>query len=103
MRRSGLFSARVALALLPLVAFVNAAFAQQKLTREGDLWVRTFSGTGPAAPRLRVNAHGPVTLEGGVSPNLSYQVKVSVKTRTAAEALGILERYAVRLAPKGDW
>jgi len=103
MRRSGLFSARTALALLPLLAFASAAFAQQALTREGDSWVRTFSGASPAAPRLRVNAHGPVTLEGGVSQNLSYQVKVGVKTRTAAEALRILERYAVRLAPQGDW
>jgi hypothetical protein len=98
MRRSGLFSARLAFALLPLVAF-----AQQALTREGDSWVGTYSGAGPAAPRLRVNAHGPVTLEGGVSQNLSYQVKVSVKTRTAAGALRVLERYAVRLAPQGDW
>jgi DUF4097 and DUF4098 domain-containing protein YvlB len=85
------------------VAFASAAFAQRELTRQGDLWVRTFSGTGPAAPRLRVNAHGPVTLAGGVSPNLSYQVKVSVKTRTAAEARRILARYAVRVAPQGAW
>ena len=98
MRRSALFSARVALALLPLLAR-----AQPELTRQGDSWVRTFSGAAPAAPRLRVNAHGPVTLEGGVSKNVSYQVKVSVKTSTAAEARRILNRYAVRLAPQGDW
>src|ERR1039457_1141955 len=98
MRRSGLFSARVALALLPL-----AACAQQELARQGDQWVRTYYGTAPAAPRLRVNAHGPVTVEGGVSPNVSYQVKVSVKAPTAAEAQGILDRYAVKLAAQGDW
>ena len=98
MRRSGLFSVRVALALLPL-----AACAQQELTRQGDQWVRTYYGTAPAAPRLRVNAHGPVTLEGGVAPNVSYQVKVSVKAPTAAEAQGILDRYAVKLAAQGDW
>ena len=98
MRRSGLFSARVALALLPL-----AACAQQELARQGDQWVRTYYGTAPAAPRLRVNAHGPVTLESGVSPNVSYQVKVSVKASTAAEAERILDRYAVKLAPQGDW
>src|ERR1035437_4513586 len=103
MPRSGLFSAQAALALLPLLAFVSAAFAQPELTYEGDLWVRTFSGAVRAAPRLRVNGHGPVTLERGVSLDLSYQVKVSVKTRTAAEALRILEPYAVRLAPRGDW
>src|ERR1019366_126334 len=98
MRRSGLFSARVVLAVLPL-----AACAQQELARQGDQWVRTYYGTAPAAPRLRVNAHGPVTVEGGVSPNVSYQVKVSVKARTAAEAQGILDRYAVKLAAQGDW
>ena len=98
MPRSGLFSARAALAFLPLVAF-----AQRDIARQGDQWVRTYYGSAPAAPRLRVMAHGPVTLEGGVSPNVSYQVKVGVKTRTAAEALRILGRYAVRLAPQGDW
>ena len=103
MRRSGLSSARAARALLPLVAFSSAAFAQQELTRQGDLWMRTFSGSAPAALRLRVNAHGPVTLEGGVSQNLSYEVKVSVKARTAAQAHRLLDRYAVRLAPQGDW
>jgi len=89
--------------LLPRRPFGSAAFAQQDPTRQGDLWVRTFPGAAPAAPRLRVNAHGPVTLEGGVSLNVSYQVKVSVKTRTAAEALRVLERYTVRLSPRGDW
>jgi DUF4097 and DUF4098 domain-containing protein YvlB len=89
--------------LLPLVAFVRAAFGQQELTRQGELWERTYYGTAAAAPRLRVTAHGPVTLEGGVSPNVSYQVKVSVKTLTAAEATRILDRYAVRLARQGDW
>jgi DUF4097 and DUF4098 domain-containing protein YvlB len=84
--------------LLPLVVF-----AEQDPTREGDLWVRTWNGSAPAAPRLRVNAHGPVTLEGGVSSNLSYRMKVGVKARTAAEALGILKQYAVRVAPQGDW
>jgi DUF4097 and DUF4098 domain-containing protein YvlB len=103
MRQSGLFSAPAARALLPLLAFGSAAFAQQELTRQGDLWVLTFSGAGPAAPRLRVNAQGPVTLVGGVSQNLSYQVKVSVKAPSAAQAHRLLERYAVRLAPRGDW
>ena len=102
MRRSGLFSARAALLSLPLLAFVSAAFAQD-ISRQGDQWVRTYYGTAPAAPRLRVVAHGPVTLEGGVSPNVSYQVKVSVKTRAAAEARRILDRFAVRLSPRGDW
>jgi DUF4097 and DUF4098 domain-containing protein YvlB len=105
MHRLGLFSpgkaragARAALAFLPLVAF-----AQQGLTREGGQWAKTLHGTEPAAPRLRVNAHGPVTLEGGVSDSLSYSVKVSVRARTEAQARRILERYAVRVARQGEW
>lgn len=105
MRQSGLFSprgaracAQFALAFLPLVAC-----AQQAVTREGGRWAKTVSGTGPAASRLRVSTHGSVTLEGGVSSNLSYVAKVTVKARTEAEALRILEQYSVRVARQGEW
>ena len=45
-----------------------------------------YLGTVPAASRLRVNAHGPVTLEGGVAKDLSYTIRLSVNARTEAEA-----------------
>jgi len=98
MRRSELFSALAALCALPLVGS-----AQPWLTREGDLWVRTFNDTASAKPRLRINAHGPVTLNGNASREFAYTVKVSVKARTRERARAILERATVRLEQQGEW
>ena len=86
------------LTLLPLVAL-----AQSKLTRDGDRWVRVFTGTAPSGQRLRINAHGPVTFQGGASPRLQYSIRVSVAARTESQAQKILERYSIRLAPVGNW
>ncbi len=100
MRRSGLSSALAAIAFLPL------ASGQQGLTRENGQWVRTISGTMPATARLRVNAHGPVTLDGGVSRNLTYTVRLTVSTRAArteAEARRWLQQYSVRVDSQGGW
>lgn len=98
MRRSALFSALVGMAILPV-----AASAQTWLTQEGDLWVRTFHETAAAQPRLRIDAHGPVTLEGNVSPNFEFTVKVSVRARTREQARGMLEKVAVRSLPQNGW
>ena len=98
MRRSALSSALAALAWLPL-----AGYAQPGPVRDNGLWVRTFTGTAAAAPRLRINAHGPVTLDGGVARTLSYSVKVGVKARTEAQARRLLAQYAVRIESRGEW
>lgn len=97
MHRSALFSVLGILALQPPTG------AQQGLTHENGRWVRRIYGSGPARQRLRINAHGPVTLEGGVSGNLSYTVTVSVSARTEAEALRWLKQYAVHLESQGPW
>jgi DUF4097 and DUF4098 domain-containing protein YvlB len=86
------------MALLPV-----AACAQPWLTQEGDLWVRTFHETRTAKPRLRINAHGPVTLEGNVSANFEFTVKVSVRARTREQARAILEKAALRTERQTDW
>jgi DUF4097 and DUF4098 domain-containing protein YvlB len=65
--------------------------------------VRVFSGVAPAGQRLRVNAHGPVTFQGGAANRLQYTVRVSVMARTEAQAQRVLERYSVRVAPVGGW
>src|SRR5260370_10954590 len=80
-----------------------AASPQQKLVRDGDRWVRLFYGTAPAGHRLRINAHGPVTFQGGASKNLQYTVRVSVMARTESQAHRALETYSVRLASLGEW
>jgi DUF4097 and DUF4098 domain-containing protein YvlB len=97
MHRSVLFSALVGLAIL------SPAGAQPWLTREGGLWVRTFHGTAPMKPRLRINAHGPVSLDANVSANFQFTVKVSVRARTREQARAMLEKVALRTERQNDW
>jgi DUF4097 and DUF4098 domain-containing protein YvlB len=99
MRRSGLSKAPLCIALLPL-----AGFAQPWLTHEGDLWVRTYNDTAPAKPRVRINSHGPVWMEGNASPaQFVFSVKVAVRARTQADARVRLEKLQVRAETQGEW
>src|ERR1035438_10298999 len=98
MRRSGLSNALL-IAWLPL-----AAFAQPWLTHEGDQWVRTYDETAPVKPRVRVNSHGPVLIEGNSSAaQFVFTVKVGVRARTEAEARARLEKLQVRAESQGEW
>ncbi|HTX39531.1 MAG TPA: hypothetical protein VME43_31145 [Bryobacteraceae bacterium] len=76
--------------------------AQSLVCRDGRC-ERTIYGTGPATTRLRIRAHGPVTLEGGASNNLSYVVSVKVNARTEAEGRRTLQQFAVRTESLGGW
>ncbi|HUB82206.1 MAG TPA: hypothetical protein VMB03_25595 [Bryobacteraceae bacterium] len=67
------------------------------------MWVRTFHDSATARPRLRINAHGPVTLEGGVAKGFEYTVKVSVRARTRDQARAILERVELRTESQNEW
>ena len=98
MRRSGLSKVFLGLTLFPM-----AACAQPWLTQEGDLWVRTFHGTAAAKGRVRIVAHGPVTLEGNVAPEFQYTMKVSVRARTREEARIELEKATLRIERQNDW
>jgi len=102
MRQSGL--SRPAGVLAGLFVFVpSVLLAQRTLSREGDQWVETLTGTAPAAARLRVNCHGPVHLEGGAASEIAYSVKLSVRARSEAAARRLLGRFAVRTMRSGDW
>ena len=102
MRQSGL--SRPAGVLAGLFVFVpSVLLAQRTLSREGDQWVETLTGTAPAASRLRVNCHGPVHLEGGAASEIAYSVKLSVRARNEAAARRLLGRFAVRTMRSGDW
>jgi len=81
----------MAAALVPL-----AAPGQPDLKREGNAWSRTVTMTLSPQPRLRIEAYGPVTLEGGVPGNIQYTVKFSVAAPDEAEARRILERLELR-------
>src|SRR5581483_5515808 len=99
MRRSALSKAWGILLLLPL----GGVTQQTGLIREGDHFVREFTGSAPVARRLRINAHGPVKVEAGATNSVSYTVRVSVRARSEAEARDAMERYGVRVTPQGDW
>jgi hypothetical protein len=98
MRRWDLFNALAGLALVPA-----AAGAQPWLTREGDLWVRTIHQTAAAMPRLRIHAHGPVTLEGSVSGNFVFTVKVGVRARSREQAAAMLEKASLGVEATKGW
>ena len=76
---------------------------QTGMVREGDRFVREFQGSAPAGRRLRVNAHGPVSVQAGVSNNISYTVHLSVRARSETEARYVMQHYSVRLSPQGEW
>ncbi len=95
-------AARLAVVVLTLVPLGMT----QQVARENGHWVRTIRGTCATNARLRVNAHGPVTLEGGTANELTYTVKLSVSARgvrSEAEARRWLQQYAVRVESQGPW
>src|SRR5258708_28986704 len=87
------------LLLLPVAVLPQ----QSGLVRQGDRFVRDFSGSAPAGRRLRINAHGPVSVQAGNGRNISYTVHLSVRARTEAEARSVMQRYNVRVTPQGEW
>jgi DUF4097 and DUF4098 domain-containing protein YvlB len=88
----------LALAILPL-----ACWAQQAMTCQHGQCVQVLAGQAGIRQQLRVNAHGPVTLEAGVGTELKYTVRVVVRAANEAEARRILELYPVRVTREGDW
>jgi DUF4097 and DUF4098 domain-containing protein YvlB len=84
------------------LALVAPASAQDLTCRNGQC-ERMIYGNAPAARRLRIRAHGPVTLEAGASNTLSYVVSVKVNARTEAEGRRTLQQFAVRAESRGGW
>jgi DUF4097 and DUF4098 domain-containing protein YvlB len=80
-------SVAVLLALLPL-----GGASQEPLEKEPGGWALTYRGSAAATRTLRINGHGPVTLEGGAAPNFVYTVRLSVAAASEAEARSLLAR-----------
>jgi DUF4097 and DUF4098 domain-containing protein YvlB len=94
---------RLALLSLPLSLLPLLLLAQPSdFRRRGDSWEKNFYGSRPATNRLRINAHGPVTLQAGTGADISYTVRLSVRARTEAEARQVLQRYRVPAERVGD-
>src|ERR1022692_1481131 len=53
--------------VMAVLALIPTGIFAQTVTREGGRWVETITGTALPAARLRVNAQGPVHLEGGTA------------------------------------
>lgn len=97
MRRLGLSS------VLAVLAALLPASAQQWICKNGKC-ERTISGSSATGPRVRVSAHGPVTVEGATSArDLIYSVRLTVNARNEAEARRIFQNYAVHVDPQGGW
>ena len=99
MRRPADFKIFAILLLLPVAGLPQ----QSGLVRQGDRFVRDFSGSAPAGRRLRINAHGPVNVQAGTGRSITYTVHLSVRARTEAEARNVMQRYNVRVTPQGEW
>jgi hypothetical protein len=96
-RPAGGWIAFAALALIPAGLFA------QTVTREGGRWVETITGTAPTASRLRVNAQGPVHLEGGTANEIAYTAKLSVSVRQARNAEDARRLFSrMRVVSSGD-
>jgi DUF4097 and DUF4098 domain-containing protein YvlB len=52
---------------------------------------------------LRINAHGPVTLEGNVSGNFTFTVKVGIRARTREQAASVLEKASLGVELGNGW
>ena len=99
MLRRAHFSLKPIVALIPLLALAQPLGLRQN----GGRWEHDFFGSAPSARRLRIIAHGPVTLHAGLSQGtISYSVRLSVRARTAAEARRVMERFQVRPQKLGD-
>jgi hypothetical protein len=87
--------------LIALLLLAPAAGLAQNVTREGNRWVTTVTGTAPAAARLRVNSQGPVHIEGGSGREVSYTARMSVSAGSAEEARRIFDQYRIRVTSSG--
>ncbi len=89
-----------------ILALAGAALAgDPAVVREGDWWVSTITGAENLAPsaRLRIGAHGDVTVAGARQNTLSYALRVRVKARNEAEARALLKACGVKLSREGPW
>ena len=75
----------------------------QQLTCSRDQCEAVLHGTAPARTRLRIEAHGTVTLESGAAKQLSYTLKIAVSARDAAEARRLIESWPVHISSQGEW
>lgn len=78
--------------------------AQEKLTREGDWWIGTLSGSDTITlSRLRISTHGRITVRGGGGNGFEYSLTRRVRARSEAEARERLSRAEVQISRQAGW
>ena len=94
----------VQLALVTALA-TTAHAGDPGLRRDGPFWVETTEGSEPVAAHgnIRISAAGAVTIRGGASNDLSYEIIKRVKARSEAEAWRLLSAYRVKVSRQGSW
>lgn len=104
MHRSALFNGAGLLAgPLFFAVMLPPAAAQGNISCGNGKCVRVFEGSAPAASKLRVNAHGPVAVQGAVADKIAYTIKVTVSAHSEAMGRRLLENYRVRVEPRDGW
>ena len=91
------------LPLLVLAVLPVAVWSQPAVTCHRGQCIQTLTGQASIGQRLRVNAHGPVTLEAGVERQLKYTVRLVVQASSEAEARTIFDSHTVRVTKEGEW
>ncbi|HME11125.1 MAG TPA: hypothetical protein VKG25_28980 [Bryobacteraceae bacterium] len=91
--------------LLTMAGFALLASGQTEspVVREGNYWVRTFSGSVPAdaVARVRVITEGNVKVHGESAKVITYSVKVPVRARDKEQAESLLRTFAMRVQSAG--
>lgn len=82
-------------------ALASAALAQSDLTREGNYWVETITGSAAVEPVLEVDTLGSVQLNGEARPGIAYTLRRRVRASNEAAARRMLERIVVKTSLKG--
>jgi len=92
--------------VLVALALASAVWAEEesKLTRQGDFWVQTITGSEAVASggRLRVSMQGSMTVRGVPEAQAQYTVTKRVKAKREEEARRILRQFVVRIRRQGD-
>jgi DUF4097 and DUF4098 domain-containing protein YvlB len=81
-------------------ALAAAALAQTNLTRDGNYWVETITGSAAVEPALQVRTLGSVRVQGEARPGIAYTLKRRARVADQAAARRLLDRMVVRTYSK---
>jgi Putative adhesin len=91
---------RATFELLMMAGFTCLASGQtaSPVVREGNYWVRTFSGSVPVdgAAHVRIVTEGNATVHGESGRVITYSMKVPVRARNQEEAESLLRTFGTR-------